>query len=221
MKEENVMKKFIQTLIIIVCLIHYFPAGAEQVRQLSWEDLIPEEVLSINPLETLTQDQKDLIYWIVNTKETLPARGPETEDLYKEIDKARADLRKSGLDMDMVISKIKRILTATDEELNGKRVRIPGYLLPLEVSGTKVTEFLLVPYVGACIHVPPPPPNQIVHVEIVKKKGYKNKKLYEPVWVTGVISAQSMVKDLYLTDGSAGIDIGYKMQAYKIEPYKK
>ena len=52
-------------------------------------------------------------------------------------------------------------------------------------------------------------------------KGYKNKKLYEPVWVTGVITAKSMVKDLYLVDGSAAVDIGYSMQAKNVKPYKK
>jgi hypothetical protein len=90
----------------------------------------------------------------------------------------------------------------------------------LEFSREKITEFLLVPYVGACIHVPPPPPNQIVHVKTAEKKGYVMKDMYDPVWITGVISAQSMVKDLYLVDGSAGIDIGYTMKANHIEPYE-
>jgi hypothetical protein len=58
-------------------------------------------------------------------------------------------------------------------------------------------------------------------VQIAQKKGYSNKKLYEPIWVTGVISAKSTVKDLYLVDGSAGVNIGYSMQADRIEPYKK
>jgi hypothetical protein len=107
------------------------------------------------------------------------------------------------------------------EELNGQRIRIPGYLLPLEMSDTKVKEFLLVPYIGACIHVPPPPPNQIVHVNIVQNEGYRVKTMYEPVWVSGEISVKSMVKDLYLVDGSAGVDIGYSMQATHIEPYKE
>ena len=49
--------------------------------------------------------------------------------------------------------------------LDGKTIRIPGYVLPLEFSGSKVTEFLLVPWVGACIHTPPPEPNQIVYVK--------------------------------------------------------
>ncbi|MEM6423345.1 MAG: DUF3299 domain-containing protein, partial [Pseudomonadota bacterium] len=49
-------------------------------------------------------------------------------------------------------------------EWNGRRIRLPGYMVPMAFDGTGVTELLLVPYVGACIHVPPPPPNQIVLV---------------------------------------------------------
>jgi hypothetical protein len=52
-------------------------------------------------------------------------------------------------------------------------------------------------------------------------KGYKNKKLFEPVWVTGNIVAKPMVRDLYLVDGSAAVDIGYAMEANLIEPYRK
>ncbi|MCW5966727.1 MAG: DUF3299 domain-containing protein, partial [Bryobacterales bacterium] len=54
--------------------------------------------------------------------------------------------------------------------LDKKLVRVPGFIVPLEDSATEATEFLLVPYQGACIHVPPPPPNQIVHVMMAKGK---------------------------------------------------
>ncbi len=213
------MIKYIQALIIIAYTIIYLPASTEQIRQLSWDDLIPAHLVSDDPLANLTQDQQDLAYWVINMLETLPKRGPETEEFYKEVDEAMPQLKKAGIDIVKVMAKRKEIQTAIVEELNGQRVRIPGYLLPLEISGSKVTEFLLVPYIGACIHVPPPPPNQIVHVNVVQKEGYNSKKLYEPVWVTGVISAKSMVKDLYLADGSAGINIGYAMQANHIKPY--
>ena len=146
--------------------------------------------------------------------ETLPVRGPETEEYYQEIDKAMPTLREAGIDIQAVMAKRNEIRTAVNSDINGQHIRIPGYLLPLEVSGANVTEFLLVPYVGACIHVPPPPPNQIVHVKVIQKKGYKNKNLYDPVWVTGVISAQSMVKDLYLVDGSTGVDIGFDFLSF-------
>ena len=54
------------------------------------------------------------------------------------------------------------------KELDGKRVRIGGYVVPLDFEATNVKEFLLVPFVGACIHVPPPPPNQIIYVKSAK-----------------------------------------------------
>ena len=215
------MKKVIQTLFIIICTLFYLQALGEQFRQLSWNDLVPAHLLAEDPLAKLTDKQKNMVYWVINTLDNLPGRGQETEEYYKEIDKAMPELKKSGIDITELMAKRKQLRTTTVEELNGQQVRIPGYLLPLETSDTKVTEFLMVPYIGACIHVPPPPPNQIVHVKIVQKGGYRVKTMYEPVWVSGEISVKSMVKDLYLVDGSAGVNIGYTMQANRIEPYKK
>ena len=215
------MKKIVPLFIIIICTLFQVPALAEQARQLSWTDLVPTKLLADDSLANLTPDQQELVISVVNMLRSLPKQVKQTEEFYKEIDKSVPSLRKAGVDIVKLMAKIKEIQTSVVEELNGQRVRIPGYLLPLEMSGTKVTEFLLVPYVGACIHVPPPPPNQIILVKIAAGEGYDSKKLYEPVWVTGVISVQSMVKDLFLVDGKAGIDIGYSMQANRIEPYKE
>jgi len=215
------MKKYIQTSIIIACSTLCFAALAEQARQLVWDDLIPAHLAAEDPIAKLTKDQQDMVYWVIYMLETLPKRGPETEEYYKEIDKTLPSLRKAGIDIKKVLAKRKEIRTSIVEALNDQLVRIPGYVLPLEMTGTKVTEFLLVPYVGACIHVPPPPPNQIIYVKTEKNEGYTSDKLYEPVWVTGVIAAKALVKDLFLVDGSTGINIGYTMQANKIEPYKE
>jgi hypothetical protein len=215
------MKKLFLIMIILVNAICYVPAWADQTRQLSWEDLIPARIRAEDPLANLTQEQQDMVYWVILTLESVPERNPETETYYEEIDEAMPTLKKAGIDIVEIMAKRKEIQTAVVENLQGQYVRIPGYLLPLEVSGGKVTEFLLVPYVGACIHVPPPPPNQIVHVNVIQKGGYKNEKLYEPVWVTGKINVKSGVKKLYLVDGLADIDIGYAMQANRVEPYKE
>jgi hypothetical protein len=214
------MKRTIQTLVIISCFSLFLSAAAEQVRQITWDDLIPANLIAEDPIAKLSKDQQDMVYWVINMLESLPERSQETEEFYKEIDEAMPTLKKYGVDITAVLTKRKEIRTTVVEKLNGKNVRIPGYLLPLEVSQEKVTEFLLVPYVGACIHVPPPPPNQIVHVKTAEKKGYVMKEMFDPVWITGVISVQSMVKDLYLVDGSAGVDIGYTMKANHIEPYE-
>jgi len=214
------MRKYLQLAIVIFTLFS-LPAWAEQVRKLSWEDLVPAHLLADDPLADLTEEQLDLVVWVFNTLDSLPPRGAETEELYREVDEAIPQLRKEGIKISELMAKRKELQTSIVEALNGQRVSIPGYLLPLEVSATKVTEFLLVPYIGACIHVPPPPQNQIIYVKMNRNKSYKSKDLYEPVWVTGIIAAKSMQKDLYLVDGSSGVDIGYSMQANHVEPYKE
>jgi hypothetical protein len=74
--------------------------------------------------------------------------------------------------------------------LNGVAVKIPGFVVPLDVSADgMVKEFFLVPYFGACIHVPPPPPNQIVYVKLAK--GVKINLLYDAQWITGRLRTES------------------------------
>ena len=106
-----------------------------------------------------------------------------------------------------------------NQTLNGKVVRIPGYLLPLEYSGKLVSEFLLVPWVGACIHTPPPPPNQIVHVR--PEKPFETNGMFAAVWVTGTLATTSTKKSLFMLDGSSDIDVGYSLRASLVEPYKE
>jgi uncharacterized protein len=69
--------------------------------------------------------------------------------------------------------------------LDGKRVRIGGYVVPLDFESTSVKEFLLVPFVGACIHVPPPPANQIIYVKAAKSFDVSGP--FDPVYVTGTL----------------------------------
>jgi hypothetical protein len=213
------MKIKLSIVLIIAFSCVLLIAAANPVRQVTWDDLISVHLRSEGLLTDLDQDKRDMVNWVINMLEFMGDRGPETEEYYQEIDEEMRTLEKAGIDIVAVLAKRKEIRTAVVEELNGQLVRIPGYLLPMEVSSEKVTEFLLVPYIGACIHVPPPPKNQIVHVNVLQKSGYRNTKMYEPVWVTGKIDIKSMNKELYLVDGSTGIDIGYTMQADHIEPY--
>ena len=93
--------------------------------------------------------------------------------------------------------------------LDGRKVRLPGFVVPLDFDGTGTSEFLLVPYFGACIHVPPPPPNQIVYV--TTQPGYPLQDVFDAVWVTGVISTQAHLNEVG--------DAGYTMQAATVEPF--
>jgi hypothetical protein len=92
-------------------------------------------------------------------------------------------------------------------DLSGKRVKLGGYVVPLDFDATHVTEFLLVPYVGACIHVPPPPANQIVYVKL--DKGFSLKGLFAPVSVTGTMTAD------FTPTGLA--DTGYSIAADSVD----
>lgn len=94
--------------------------------------------------------------------------------------------------------------------LNGAEVRIPGFVVPLEREGNALREFLLVPYFGACIHVPPPPANQIVHV--VSAKPIPNTATMDAVWVSGKLA-------LFPTSTAMGRS-SYRMTAALVEPYK-
>ncbi len=66
----------------------------------------------------------------------------------------------------------------------------------------RVTEFFLVPYPGACIHVPPPPPNQIVLVRY--PQGLKLTDIYTPLWVSGTLKIEQVSNDL--ADAAYAID---------------
>ncbi len=93
------------------------------------------------------------------------------------------------------------------ETLNGKLVSLPGFAIPLEGDSETTRLFLLVPYFGACIHVPPPPSNQIVLVSAVP--GVQVDRLFAPVNVTGRLLVESANTDL--------ADAGYKLHLTAIE----
>ncbi|RUO27942.1 DUF3299 domain-containing protein [Aliidiomarina sedimenti] len=95
------------------------------------------------------------------------------------------------------------------EELDGQTVRIPGYVVQLEGDDRSVTEFLLVPYFGACIHVPPPPPNQIIHVRFPEGVPYAT--TYDAVWVEGTIKVDRSESDIAVT--------GYVIDATEVVSY--
>ncbi|MGR5068008.1 MULTISPECIES: DUF3299 domain-containing protein [Vibrio] len=82
-------------------------------------------------------------------------------------------------------------------ELNGSQVKIPGFVIPLEGDANTVTEFLLVPYFGACIHVPPPPPNQIIYVKF--PKGAPVQELWDVIYVVGELKTETISHELAQT----------------------
>jgi hypothetical protein len=96
---------------------------------------------------------------------------------------------------------------------------MPGFALPLDYEGRQVTQFLLVPYWGACIHTPPPPLNQIVYVTLTGEG--RELGAYEPVWVAGEMKAETGTRNLFYRDGAADIATGYTLHAELIESYEQ
>ncbi|KUJ79252.1 hypothetical protein AVO44_08420 [Ruegeria profundi] len=145
--------------------------------------------------------------------------------LYNEAAALQSDLEDAGLDVEWLFAKRLEIMeiresvaTGVNEDLVDTRVRIPGYLLPLEVRDRKAVEFLLVPTVGACIHTPPPPPNQVVHV--MYPEGVEIFGLYDPIWIEGDLKAQATLQDVRYVDGEAKVQVSYGMHAVAVSPYK-
>lgn len=101
---------------------------------------------------------------------------------------------------------------ATNPEVAGRKVKVPGFVVPLELdSAGLVLEFFLVPYFGACIHLPPPPPNQIIHVTL--KTPFKLASLQTPYWLTGTLQTAEKMTRL----GASA----YLLADSTIEPYRR
>lgn len=97
----------------------------------------------------------------------------------------------------------------TRSELNGVKLKLPGFVVPLEQSRGEIKEFLLVPYFGACIHSPPPPANQIVYVVLSTPKPLRT---MDTVWVSGTMKTTRQ-------DSPWGMS-GYSMDGSAVEPYR-
>jgi uncharacterized protein len=167
--------------VLLVCLPAGIQAASDEARELQWEDLMPKDWMPFDPWSDLDQSQID----------KLTDGSAEEKRLMRQYIEAQSSAPVVGA-------------------LDGQRVRLPGYVVPLDYESTDVSEFLLVPYFGACIHVPPPPSNQIVYVKA--KTPYSMNGMFTPVWVTGTLTTQAVLNLVG--------DAGYTLTATKVEPYE-
>lgn len=208
---------------LFLLLIISFSVQATSIQEIGWNDLIPPTDPYEDPFTTLSGDQIYELSIVANLRDRAKVRAlsePEQAELKQNLN----SLTKQGIDIDGLMAKRMEIIAkrkaashATKIELDGAEIKMPGFLLPLNFDKDEVTEFLLVPFVGACIHVPPPPPNQIVHVKY--EKGFKHQGLYQPIWISGKLNVGESRQNLFLADGDSDIPVGYSMQADSIEPY--
>lgn len=153
-----------------------------ELTTITWEDLIPDDfVQPENPFATMSQEEIDVL---LDGSEESAAR---LEKLQAEFDYA-----------------------PVVDSLDGMRVKLAAYVTPLEFDGqTKLSEFLLVPYVGACMHTPPPPANQVVHAN--SPESVELKSIYDPVWAIGTIRTETVKSDL--------AESGYRFEIEEVLPY--
>jgi len=217
-KKDNEMKTITGLLSCVVAAGMFAASALAEPTAVTWQDLAPPSTEIANPFESLAADQMDALRRIVRLD------GMDVPEKQAEADALRADLAAQGLDADALLAARLEIMaqrrtaaTAVNEAILGQEIRLPGYVLPLEMRDRKVVEFLLVPTVGACIHTPPPPANQLIHV--VHAEGVEIGGLYDAVWVTGVVEAAQSVQNVRYADGQSRVAVSYGMRPSSVEPY--
>lgn len=167
-------------LLLLLPLLLIGSAWAAEPRELTWSELIPADA----PAEP-TQPQAPL------------------HDLSQLGDALAAEAAPAARQQSPNAPVVKA--------LDGQAIKLPGYIVPLDVGEDgRVSEFLFVPYFGACIHVPPPPSNQIVHV--TTELGVQIDALYQPFWIEGPLKVEASSSEI--------ADAGYQLAATKIYPYE-
>ena len=173
-------------------------AFSDGFEELAWEDLMPEG--EVARLEALYANFYDDLEDRLRATQTLVEAGQEEQDVSTLIAEGSAD------------DSMEQIGTFnTVADLDGARVRLPGYVVPFDFSAdAEHSEFLLVPYFGACLHTPPPPPNQMLFVKASPPA--KIDDIYEPVWLEGTLSTGRFDSDL----GNSA----YRMTLSSLTPYE-
>ncbi len=197
-----------------------------ETLDLLWPDLQGKVGEFHDPFTELTSDQLFQMGMVARLR-AMRDRGDEplSESNAAELAEREASLNEDNIDIDGLLAKREEITElrrqramSTREDYDGQTIRMPGYLLPLDVTEGKVTEFLLVPWVGACIHTPPPPPNQIVYVKAAE--AWEVRSQWEPVYVEGTMAVGNVTKGLYLVDGASDINIGYTLNDTTVTPFE-
>ncbi|MEL6745458.1 MAG: DUF3299 domain-containing protein [Pseudomonadota bacterium] len=173
---------------LIILMFLNVSASATAVT-VTWEDLIPAEGLG-------AQMNIDAAETPIGTPGINEFDGNEEEfEAFKEDISFMKELQPEG--------------GLINAQMHGQKIKIAGYVTPVGFDGDQITEFLFVPYMGACIHVPPPAANQIVYVK--NAKGMSADQMYDPIWLTGTMKAKAVATIL--------ADVGYSIDGASIEPY--
>jgi hypothetical protein len=212
----------VPTLLALVVALLAAPLGAEKVRQVGWSDLKPPIGSYDDPFRAMGHREMYAVLDLVEYAET--EAGSRSPELVSRHARARELLEGAGYDVGYLVAQyhvvretVAREITELNPEVVDARVRMAGYLLPLEMRGRRAVEFLLVPYLGACVHTAAPSQNQVVYV--VYADGFEAEGLFTPVWISGRMEAEITEQTVGYVDGSSRVRVGYRMDADRVEAY--
>lgn len=171
----------------------YWGIAPGEPLPIMWEDLMPE-----GSFEELIRQQEEF-YAMLRQRYAANATTLADADTFEEIEEgSELDYMPQFGSFDVV------------EDLHGEFIRIPGYVVPFDFDPRqRHREFLFVPYMGACIHTPPPPPNQIIFVRA--DPAIRVEDIWAPYWLEGTLSAEQNLNDLG--------DAAYALSLDSLEPY--
>lgn len=200
---------------------------AAEPPRIDWNDLIPAFEPLPNPLDNVDMSVRFDIAYAGQVradiaKGAIDPHGAEARNantIAKSIEAQGYDIEPLIEDYLAFSQEIGRRSSGLVDDLLGKRITLPGYALPLEMSPEGVQEFLLVPYVGACIHVPPPPPNQMVYV--TSEEAVQFEGLFQAVQVTGLLTSEQSNRSLSFVDGSDDVTTGYTLTDVIVHPHSE
>ena len=221
------LSAFLLSCALIIGLECLLPLPAIAQSAITWDDLQAHSTHLKNPYEQLTQEQTYQLSSLYQLKEWVKENQPAPDSYeVEEIQRIEQSFVDDGLDTNKLLIHVddaraywRSQSKITNPDLEERLVQLSGYVLPLGESNQKrkqVSEFLLVPYVGACIHVPPPPPNQVIHIK--PDVAIENPGLFSSVLATGTIRTHMGSYELFQVDGSRTVEVSYAMDLDAIAP---
>ncbi|WP_413285868.1 DUF3299 domain-containing protein [Vibrio sp. MA40-2] len=168
-------------LMLLICCLGMLSLPIQASSNSQSEQIDPSEILQLEWIDLIPENERNLVDSV-----GMPLQLDHTQD-----------------------APAQSTLGGVRQELNGSMVKIPGFVIPLEGDDKMVTEFLLVPFLGACIHVPPPPPNQLIYVRF--KEGAPIQELWDVVYIVGTLKTETVNHEL--------AEVGYVIDGMALEAY--
>lgn len=222
-KNINENNRIMKHIFLITALLFSIGLYSQSIEMLKWKDLLAKQERQ-DPYLDLPDDARLNLMMAATGRQILKTvPGSAVPVVEFRVDSLVQLLAGQGIDVatidrfhaDMMSSFVYKTENIR-KELNGKLIGIPGYLLPLNKKNELATEFLLVPWLGECMHNPRAK-NQVIHVSV--KNGYQCISDYDYVIVEGQIYVEDKASELYLEGDSANIPSGYSILHGRIMPY--